>query len=250
VKPAAVTAVRTTKVFCRPGCPARPLPRNTVRYDSVGAALVAGYRPCRRCHPLHDPAHPPRRDAPPVRLAVVPTPLGPMIGGDWNGQLVLLEFADRRMLATQFRRLARQLRCTFAAGSTPLLRETGRQLAQYFAGRLATFTVPLATPGTAFQRAAWAGLRRIPAGVTRSYAAQARAIGKPHAVRAVARANGDNRIAIVIPCHRVLGADGSLTGYGGKLWRKRALLQLEGVSAAAAGTGASPATTGTAPRRR
>jgi len=87
---------------------------------------------------------------------------------------------------------------------------------------LATYSVPLATPGTAFQQAVWEELRRIPAGVTRSYAEQARALGRPDAVRAVARANGDNRLAIVIPSHRVIGSDGRLTGYGGGVAQARA----------------------------
>jgi AraC family transcriptional regulator of adaptative response/methylated-DNA-[protein]-cysteine methyltransferase len=101
------------------------------------------------------------------------------------------------------------------------------QLAAYFAGTRTTFTVPLHTPGTEFQQQVWRMLRDIPCGQVRSYAQQAAAIGRPTATRAVARANGDNRIAIVIPCHRVIGADGTLTGYGGQLWRKQWLLDHE-----------------------
>lgn len=226
--PGTITAVRTTRIFCREGCPARPLARNTVKYDSVGAALAAGYRPCRRCHPLHDPARPPAKDASIALLAIVETPLGPMIAAAVDDTLVMLEFHDRRMLLTQFKRLARYFACTFALGTAPVLEETRRQVAAFFAGRLETFSVPTATPGTAFQRLVWAELRRIPIGATRSYAEQARAIGRPAAVRAVAKANGDNRLAIIVPCHRVLGSDGRLTGYGGKLWRKQALLEREG----------------------
>lgn len=228
--PATITAVRTTKIFCREGCPARPLAKNTVKYDSVGAALAAGYRPCRRCHPLHDPARPPAKDARPVRLAVVATPLGPMIAAALDETLVMLEFHDRRMLHTQFKRLAQYFGCTFVLGTAPVLEETRRQVAAYFAGRLETFSVPLAMPGTAFQRQVWSELQRIPIGTTRSYAEQALAIGNPAAVRAVARANGDNRLAIIVPCHRVIGSDGRLTGYGGKLWRKQALLEREGAA--------------------
>jgi O-6-methylguanine DNA methyltransferase len=227
-----ISAVRTTGVFCRPGCPARPLPGNVERYGNVGAALAAGYRPCKRCFPLHEEGRPPRRGAPLVALAVIATPLGPMIGADWNGQLAMLEFADRRMLARQFLRLARLLECGFEVRGSALLARARRQVDEYFAGKRSSFNLPLATPGTEFQQRVWSELRRIPHGVTRSYADQAAAIGAPRGVRAVARANGDNRLAIVIPCHRIIGSDGSMTGYGGKVWRKRALLEREGAVAA------------------
>jgi methylated-DNA-[protein]-cysteine S-methyltransferase len=101
------------------------------------------------------------------------------------------------------------------------------QLAAYFAGQLTEFTLPLAPAGTPFQRRVWAALRDIPYGVTWSYRQLAEKIGNPAAVRAVGLANGQNPIAVVIPCHRVIGADGSLTGYGGGLERKRYLLDLE-----------------------
>ncbi len=101
------------------------------------------------------------------------------------------------------------------------------ELERYFAGELTTFETPLEVPGTEFQQAVWSALRDVPYGETISYGEQARRIGRPEAVRAVARANGDNRIAIIVPCHRVIGADGRLTGYGGGLWRKRRLLELE-----------------------
>ncbi len=109
-----------------------------------------------------------------------------------------------------------------------MLERVERELAAYFRGELRAFDVPLELPGTAFQQEVWAALRRVPWGETRSYAQLASAVGRPGAHRAVARANGDNRIAIVVPCHRIVGADGSLTGYGGGLWRKRRLLELEG----------------------
>jgi methylated-DNA-[protein]-cysteine S-methyltransferase len=101
------------------------------------------------------------------------------------------------------------------------------QLAAYFAGRLTEFTLPLAPAGTQFQRRVWAGLREIPYGETWSYGQLASKIGNPTAARAVGLANGRNPIAVVIPCHRVIGSDGSLTGYGGGLDRKRYLLNLE-----------------------
>lgn len=113
------------------------------------------------------------------------------------------------------------------ARRTPLLARASAQLDEYFAGRREAFDLPLAPEGTAFQRAVWAVLRTIPFGVTWSYAQVARRLGRPKAVRAVGAANGRNPIGIVIPCHRVIGADGSLTGYGGGLPRKRWLLAHE-----------------------
>ena len=109
----------------------------------------------------------------------------------------------------------------------PVLRKVVRQLDEYFAGKRKTFDLPLAPDGTPFQRAVWKALRAIPYGKTQSYGDIARRIGRPKAVRAVGAANGANPISIVVPCHRVIGADGSLTGYGGGLPRKRRLLALE-----------------------
>jgi len=226
-----VIAVRTTRTFCREDCPAKPRPENRIVMASGAEALLKGYRPCKRCHPLHEPGKGPVAGAPLVTLARIETPLGPMIAAVCAEELVLLEFGDRRMVPTQFKRLATLLRCHFEVGETPLHAELRRQLEEYFAGSRIDFDVPMATPGTAFQRAAWDALRRIPTGETRSYAEQAVAIGRPQAVRAVAKANGDNRIAILIPCHRVIGSDGSLTGYGGGIWRKKALLERESAHA-------------------
>ncbi len=105
--------------------------------------------------------------------------------------------------------------------------ETKRQLAEYFTGARTTFDLPLAMNGTAFQKLVWDALKEIPFGVTMSYGELARKIGKPNASRAVGLANGRNPISIIVPCHRVIGANGSLTGYGGGLSRKEALLSLE-----------------------
>lgn len=116
------------------------------------------------------------------------------------------------------------------AEAAVLARAAG-QLEEYFAGRRRRFELPLGPEGTPFQRAAWEALLAIPYGETRSYGAQAAAIGRPRAVRAVGAANGANPLPIVIPCHRVVGADGSLTGYGGGVEAKRILLALEGAAA-------------------
>jgi len=113
------------------------------------------------------------------------------------------------------------------AGRDKVLDHARRELDQYFAGRLKVFTIPVAPRGTAFQQKVWAALQKIPYGVTRSYGQQAAAIGAPAASRAVGLANGRNPVAIIIPCHRVIGANGSLTGYGGGMERKQFLLGLE-----------------------
>lgn len=156
------------------------------------------------------------------------TPLGPMLAAASDQGVCLLEFMDRRMLETQLVRLEKYFGTDLRPGTSPIFDSLDRQLGEYFRGKRKSFTVPLDVPGTPFQRRAWEALNAIPYGETRSYQQQATALGQPTAVRAVARANGDNRIAIVIPCHRVIGKDGSLTGYGGKLWRKQRLLELEG----------------------
>jgi AraC family transcriptional regulator of adaptative response/methylated-DNA-[protein]-cysteine methyltransferase len=155
------------------------------------------------------------------------TPLGPMVAGASDEGVCLLEFAERRMLETQLRRLSQRLDAIFVPGSNGWIEQLDRELQAYFGGSAKRFRVPLVIRGTEFQKLAWDALLEIPYGETRSYEEQARAMGRPSAVRAVGRANGDNRIAIVIPCHRVVGSDGRLTGYGGGLWRKRALLRLE-----------------------
>ncbi|HKK23463.1 MAG TPA: methylated-DNA--[protein]-cysteine S-methyltransferase [Pseudohaliea sp.] len=114
------------------------------------------------------------------------------------------------------------------SAAVPVLSRAAAQLRDYFAGRRRAFDLPLASAGTAFQEAVWAALGAIPFGETRSYGDIARALDRPRAVRAVGAANGRNPLPIVVPCHRVIGADGSLTGYAGGMARKRWLLELEG----------------------
>ena len=116
----------------------------------------------------------------------------------------------------------------------PLLREGARQLREYFAGRRERFDLPLAAEGTAFQKSVWRAIAKVPAGRTASYGDLARRIGRPSAVRAVGAAVGRNPLSVVVPCHRIVGSDGSLTGYAGGLGRKRALLALERVEVEAA----------------
>jgi AraC family transcriptional regulator, regulatory protein of adaptative response / methylated-DNA-[protein]-cysteine methyltransferase len=322
------TAVKTTGIFCRPGCPARkPLPKNVEFFATVKEAMFAGYRPCKRCKPLDAPGQPPawaadliaRVDANPeapiraadlralgidpgrarrffqshygmtfgaycrarrlsgalsairkggsvddavfesgyqshsgfreafarvfgttpgqgesvdaISLGWIDSPVGPLIAGADDRGVCLLEFSDRRMLEAQLKTLRNRLKRTLVPGQHRYLVQLEREMAEYFDRNRTRFEVPLHAPGTPFEEKVWAALLRIPYGEVRSYTDIANEVGTPKAVRAVGRANGMNRIAIVIPCHRVIGKDGSPVGYGGGLWRKQRLLDLErGVS--------------------
>ncbi len=165
----------------------------------------------------------------------VTTPLGPMLAIASDEGLCLLEFTDRRGIERQIATLRKRFGGTaIVPGRNDALDETERQLGRYFEGGLRRFTVPLDLRGSEFQMTVWEALVRIPAGETRSYAEVASAVGRPGAHRAVARANGDNRIAIIVPCHRVIASDGQLSGYGGHVWRKRWLLEHEGAGVRAA----------------
>ncbi|MCB9914159.1 MAG: methylated-DNA--[protein]-cysteine S-methyltransferase [Planctomycetes bacterium] len=317
-------AVRTTGIFCRPTCPARdPRPENVRYFAAAGAALAAGFRPCKRCKPLEPAGAPPawlaglfaalerepgRRwsDADLAALGLEPvavrrwfqrahgvtfhawhrarrlglahrrldaggevldsglaagwdsasgfrdafakhfgtsparargarlsfvtrlaTPLGAMLAAADDEGVALLEFTDRRALDAQLAALREHVGGAFAPGEHPLLAQLERELGEYFTGARRRFEVPLRLAGTPFQEAVWRALAAVPYGETRSYVDLARAVGKPGASRAVGRANGQNRLAILLPCHRVLRADGALSGYAGGVWRKRALLELE-----------------------
>lgn len=320
----AFVGVTTTGVFCRLTCPARKPKRENCRFHATVAACVeAGFRPCKRCHPLApaaqgDPAiarltqalqdAPTRRwdtaaitalgfdpstvrrafkrhfgmtflemarltrlrsgaailpkggrviDAqleagyqssaafraafgrylglPPGRFAKngvlradwIDTKLGAMIAVSDAHALHLLEFTERRALPAELKRLYAQAKGSLGFGRYAPTDRIEAELHAFFAGDNDRFETPLAPSGTPFCQEVWRALRTIPAGQTRSYSQLARSMGRPDATRAVARANGANPIAIVIPCHRVLGADGALTGYGGGLWRKQALIDLE-----------------------
>jgi AraC family transcriptional regulator of adaptative response/methylated-DNA-[protein]-cysteine methyltransferase len=317
-------AVKTTGIFCRPSCPSRPNLENVEFFLTVKDSLFAGYRPCKRCHPLEANGKPPAwaralisrvEAAPDVRLkaadlrdlgitperarrwfqqhygmsfaawcrgnrlagafmrirqgaalddaifdsgfqshsgfreaygrvfgdapgrsrqngervviAMLESPLGPLLAGATDQGISLLEYTDRRMLEHNLKTLRRRFGCAIVPGQHGLLDQLRGELGEYFLGKRRKFTLPLASRGTPFQDKVWQELRRIPYGQTISYDELARRVGQPTAQRAVARANGMNYVAILIPCHRVIGKDGSLTGYGGGLWRKRLLLELE-----------------------
>ena len=162
-----------------------------------------------------------------IATTKIDTELGIMIAGAVDEGICLLEFSDRRMLNTEYKDLARHFKTTIQEGDHIHFKILIKQLQEYFEGSRKEFSVPLVTPGTVFQQAVWKELMNIPYGTTRSYQEQSAALGKPESIRAVANANGMNRISIIIPCHRVIGSDGHLTGYGGGLKRKRWLLDHE-----------------------
>jgi AraC family transcriptional regulator of adaptative response/methylated-DNA-[protein]-cysteine methyltransferase len=165
-----------------------------------------------------------------IAVTWIESPLGPLIAGATETHLVLLEFTDRRMLDAQFATLRRTFKRPIVPGDNAILRTLRDELARYFDASLKKFTVPLEYPGSEFQTRVWKGLLQIPYGKTVSYEELAGRINAPRSQRAVGHANGLNRIAIVIPCHRVVNKGGKLGGYGGGLWRKQRLLELEGSS--------------------
>lgn len=214
--------VTTTHVFCRPSCACRtPLPEHVEFFEDPAAALRAGFRPCKRCRPLG------AQSAVALAEQRIETPLGDLVAIGTEYGLTLLEFDDRPMLRTNRDRVRALFGSEIVERPFPCLEAVRLQLGEYFVGRRRTFDLPLLPLGTPFQRLVWRTLLTIPPGRTTSYEGLACQVGKPSAPRAVGRANGDNRMAIVIPCHRVIGSDGNLTGYGGGLWRKQALLELE-----------------------
>ena len=157
----------------------------------------------------------------------IESPLGPLLAAAREGGICLLEYTDRRMLEHNLDEMRRRFGCAVVPGRHAVLETLKTQLTEYFDGGRRSFELPLEPRGTPFQEKVWDQLRRIGHGETLSYDELADRLGQPTAQRAVARANGANRICILIPCHRVIGKDGSLTGYGGGLWRKRLLLELE-----------------------
>jgi O-6-methylguanine DNA methyltransferase len=218
-----VAAVRTTGIFCRPSCRVRkPLPKNVEYLPDSAAARAAGYRACLRCQP---------ESSSPVRLRRIDTPIGPMTIGATDSAVVLADFSERPMMPAQLASVRRRIGPT-AEGESPLLDATEGQLREYFAGRRTAFDLPLDLPGSAFQERVWGELARIPYGETISYRELAQRMGVPAGTRAVGRANGSNRLAVIVPCHRVVASGGGLGGYGGGLAAKQLLLDLEARAAA------------------
>lgn len=209
-----IGAVKTTGIYCRSHCSARPKPENVSFFASAKEARAAGYRACKRCKP---------DDVPPlIRWQVKETSLGAMLVAATEKGICRLSFDEGEG----------DLRALFPNAS---LAPPDAQAARWFDAAAQATEDPARMPdlaldvaGTAFQHAIWAELRRIPPGETRTYAELAAAIGKPNAIRAAGTANGANRVAVLIPCHRVIGTDGTLRGYAYGLERKRALLSREG----------------------
>jgi len=157
----------------------------------------------------------------------IKTPFGEMLAGATTKGVCLLEFTDTNRVEMQLPRLEKSFSAEISEGSSPFFIQLKDELHDYFAAKLQNFTVPLDTKGTEFQMQAWDALLKIPYGETRSYLEQAKAINKPKAFRAVASANRNNRISILIPCHRVIAKNGGLAGYGGGLDRKEFFINLE-----------------------
>lgn len=317
-------AVKTTGIFCRPGCKSKAPKRENVEFFATASeALAAGYRACKRCRPMELSgsvpawltqlvdaleAEPTRRwtnadltamglspsrvrrwfqehyqmtfhaylrmrqiglavdmlqtgsdvtsvalksgyeslsgfrdslrkwtgqtptsikHGEPILVDRFLTPLGPMLAAGNDAGLCLLEFADRKMLSKQFERISKRFAQPILPGTHPVLTSAAEQIDQYFQGKRTEFTLPLRLDGTSFQEIVWKKLLEIPYGQTRSYRELAEQVGKPSASRAIGRTNGDNRLAIIVPCHRVVRSDGHLCGYAGGLWRKRWLLEHE-----------------------
>jgi AraC family transcriptional regulator of adaptative response/methylated-DNA-[protein]-cysteine methyltransferase len=165
--------------------------------------------------------------APVAVIATLETPLGPMAAAAVDAGVCLLEFTDPHRLEAQVAGLRKHVASAVEPGEHPHIEALRGELDAYFAGALKQFTLPLVTPGTPFEERVWDALKKIPYGKTRSYLEIAHDLGSREGQRAVGRANGLNRIAIVIPCHRVVNTGQGLGGYGGGLWRKQWLLDLE-----------------------
>lgn len=162
-----------------------------------------------------------------IDLKRIETPIGTMIACAESNGICMLEFSDRKALPTELKQISKHFDANIIQGENPHFITLEKELKEYFEGKRTEFSVPLSPVGTDFQKQVWEVLRTIPYGTTRSYQEQANILGNPKGVRAVANANGLNKISIIIPCHRVIGSDGKLTGYGGGIWRKQKLLELE-----------------------
>ncbi len=165
-----------------------------------------------------------------IVTAWIESPMGPLVAAANSKGICLLEFSDRRMLDAQFKTLRKHFKCSIVPGDNKHISNLKKELQEYFNGTLKNFTVPIIYPGSSFQQKVWNELLKIPYGKTLTYEELAHRVDVPKGQRAVGHANGLNRIAIVIPCHRVVNKNGSLGGYGGGLWRKQKLLLLEKVN--------------------
>lgn len=162
-----------------------------------------------------------------ILISRLTTPLGPMFVCATDKGICLLEFVDRHILEKEFKDLQKLLNAKIITGENEYIKQTKKEIAEYFDGKRQTFEIQLETPGTSFQNSVWNNLQEIKYGKTSTYQQQAEKINNQKAVRAVASANGSNRIAIIIPCHRVIGKNGKMTGYSGGVERKKWLIEHE-----------------------
>lgn len=162
-----------------------------------------------------------------INIERIETPIGTVVVCASQQGICLLEFADIKDLDKEVKQIAKEKQAVVLEGENIHITQLKQELEAYFKGELVEFTISLDLIGTPFQLQVWGGLRAIPYGETRSYKEQSEYLNIPKSIRAVANANGMNRVAIIIPCHRIIGTDGSLTGYRGGLWRKKRLLELE-----------------------
>ena len=162
-----------------------------------------------------------------IDFKTIGSPIGSLNIAATEDGICWVDFADKSTADKRFKSFAKKLKASITQNNNSHINELETQLKEYFEGKRKEFTIKLVIEGTPFQKEVWAALQAIPYGATRSYKEQSTAIGMPKAVRAVANANGRNPISIVVPCHRVIGSNGTLTGYGGGLWRKKFLLELE-----------------------
>ncbi|MGD9077048.1 MAG: methylated-DNA--[protein]-cysteine S-methyltransferase [Desulfobacteraceae bacterium] len=216
-----ISGCLTTKIYCRPDCSAgrRTKPENKIYFPSKEEARANGYRACKICKPDEEHKMPEI-----FFLTRYHSPLGTYVLGSSKKGVVCVKTEDRsKAYLSRWEREGIELE-EGAEQNDRII----SQLDAYFAGILREFTIPLDLRGTSFQGQVWKLLCGIPWGETRSYAQIAKGLGRPRAARAVGRAVGTNPVSIVVPCHRVIGSNGSLTGYGGGLDRKTALLKLEG----------------------
>lgn len=216
-------AVRTTGIVCTPDCPAKPLERNIVLYDTLEEALRAGYRPCKICMKNYYK----NNNMETIKITRYRSPVGEMMVGSYGGKLCICDWAVEKRRTTIDRRIQRHLNAKYEEGTSDVIERAIKELDEYFAGERTAFDIPIVFTGSEFQCTVWEELMKIPYGTTVSYGELARRIRNPKAVRAVASANATNPISIFVPCHRVIGSNRKLTGYGGGLDAKKGLLELE-----------------------
>ena len=163
-----------------------------------------------------------------IKIQYYKSPIGELILGDFNNKLCLADWRYRKMRTTIDNRIKKGLKAVYIEESSAVIKETMNQLDEYFSNKRTVFELDLLFVGTEFQQTVWNKLIKIPYGTTYSYLQLSKKLNNEKAIRAIASANGANAISIIVPCHRIIGADGKLVGYAGGLPAKKKLLQLEG----------------------